>query len=175
MSKREVELAIRKHWHSAPVDIVGIIKASGIELEIDADLDENVSGELQKLDSDSYRISVNKNDHPFRRRFTMAHELGHFYLHASLVGKGVDDNRVYKSSSDGNFYNTAIENKHEYEANSFAIFILMPEHVINAWIDQNSAGVPLSPKNLELLAEHLQVSLEALKIRLKAIGVAVQT
>jgi len=125
-------------------------------LDVEARLDPNVSGELRRLDNGGYKISVNGKEHPFRRRFTMAHELAHFYLHASLVGKGTDDNKVYKSTSDGRFYNQNIEKKHEYEANSFAIFILMPEHLIERWIDENAAGVPLDNSCVEQLAEHLQ-------------------
>jgi Zn-dependent peptidase ImmA (M78 family) len=175
MSKRNVEQAIRRHWHSAPVNIAAIIRASGIELDDQGNLDNEVSGELRRLDSGLYKITVNRKDHPYRKRFTMAHELAHYYLHASLVGEGTDDDRVYNSTSAGNFYNTDIEQKHEYEANSLAIYILMPEHTINAWVDQNSVDVPLSKSSTITLAEHLQVSLEALQIRLKAIGIAFQS
>jgi len=50
----------------------------------------------------------------------MEHELGHFVLYRSLIGEGIDDDIKYRSTAAGDFYNTAIDEVHEQQANSFA-------------------------------------------------------
>ena len=69
---------IQSYLTEAPVNIEGIIRSLGVELDKKAELDDDISGQIEKLPDGSYKISVNKNDHYFRQRFTMAHELGHF-------------------------------------------------------------------------------------------------
>jgi Zn-dependent peptidase ImmA (M78 family) len=130
----------------------------GLTLDKNADLDEQIAGQIQRLEDGTYKISVNKNDHSFRKRFTMAHELGHFIYHKGLIGSGIDDDRLYRSTSVGNFYNDSIKQQHEVEANKFAAAILMPKPKIQQDYDNH--------KDLNLVAAMWQVSPQALRIRL---------
>jgi len=141
-----------------PVRIEGIIRSVGIILEKNADLDDQISGQIEHLGNQKYKISVNKKDHYYRKRFTMAHELGHFLYHSHLIGDGVDDNRAYRSVSLGNFDNPHIGPREETEANQFAASILMPTDAVkNVW-----AGL----KDVERVAKEFQVSKAAMTIRL---------
>lgn len=151
---------------SAPVKVEELIRIFNIELEKNAELHKNILGEIRKLDG-HYKISIQKNDHYFRKRFTMAHELAHFFLHRDKIGEGVDDNVAYRSTEDGNFYNRMITPKEETEANQLAASLLMPEHLLIPYINgQNS-------KELDTLANELsnkfQVSPAAMKIRLNSL------
>lgn len=150
---------IQSYLTEAPVNIEGIIRSLGIELDKKAELDNDISGQIEKLPDGSYKISANKVDHYFRQRFTMAHELAHFLFHRSLIGDGVDDNKAYRSTSQGRFYNTSITGKHETQANQFAASVLMPESLINKLRDEFG-------DNLDVLSKKLQVSKQAIKIRL---------
>lgn len=121
---------IKRFKESAPVNVEALIRSFGIELDVKASLNEEVSGELVNLGKERYRISINKNDPYYRKRFTMAHELGHFLLHRGLIGDGVNDSRAYRSVKNGKFYNLNITAAHEAQANRFAANLLMPEDLV---------------------------------------------
>ena len=96
---------------------------------------------------DYIAIGVNKNHPKTRQRFTIAHELGHFLLgHGSgMYNDGVVQNR----------------NK-ERNANHFAAELLMPLDKINAMIEYGFSK--------ELMAESFGVSIDAISLRLKSLG-----
>lgn len=149
-----------------PVNVEAIISGLGIELDKKAILDTRISGELSKSPEGHFRISVNGSEHYYRKRFTMAHELGHFLLHADLIGNGVDDNKAYRSSDAGNYYNLKIKPSHEAEANAFAAKILMPKAIL-----QRHAVVGAS---VDELAKQFQVSKQAMEIRLHGLAVKIK-
>ncbi|MBW6416439.1 ImmA/IrrE family metallo-endopeptidase [Celeribacter sp. PS-C1] len=145
-----------------PVNIEAIIRSMGIALNKKADLDDQISGQLKRLPANKFEISANKSDHYFRQRFTMAHELGHYLLHAHLIGEGVDDSVAYRSEPFGEFYNEMISATEETEANQFAARLLMPKSKI---IECVGVGDSISE-----LAKKFQVSKQAMNIRLQALG-----
>ena len=155
---------VRQHI-GPPVNIEAIIRGVGIELNKKAELDTEISGQLERLGPGSYRISANKNDAYFRQRFTMAHELGHYMLHAHLIGEGVDDTTAYRSVPKGNFYNPNITSTEETEANRFAAELLMPSSLLAV---ESTVGQALAS-----LAKSFQVSPRAMEIRLKGLGFGV--
>lgn len=113
----------------APVDIVGLSKALGVDVAY-SHLDPDISGMIEKTGKDEYRITVNAGDPETRQRFTIAHELGHFMLHRHLIGDGIDDDRAYRSTDTGKYHNTSIGRLEETEANQFAASLLMPKKLI---------------------------------------------
>lgn len=151
-------------YQGPPVNIEGIIRSMGIELNKSAELPDQISGQLERLPNDKYKISINKMDHYYRKRFTMAHELGHYILHLHLIGDGVDDNRAYRSTADGIYYNQDIRQEDETEANRFAASILMPEAILREHTQKDFL--------LEDLARKFQVSVQAMRIRLKGLNIA---
>lgn len=138
---------------SVPVNLESLIRELGIELDKKADLPADIAGQIELLPDGRYKISVNKADHYFRQRFTMAHELGHFVFHKDLIGSGITDNRLYRST------NPKITEKHEVEANRFAASLLMPyRHVLRDYEEME--------RDIEKLATKWKVSPKAMKIRL---------
>lgn len=144
------------------VDIEGMIKAFGIDLDMDAHLHPDIIGQIERKNG-AYRISVQGTDHPNRKRFTAAHELGHYLFHRDLLGDGIDDSRMYRSENLGLFYNTNIKPRHETEANKFAATVLMPEKLVRA--KHRELG-----GNLRTLAREFHVSPAAMRIRLNGLG-----
>lgn len=144
-----------------PVVIEGIIRELGVLLDKKTVLDPEISGQIERVD-DTFKISANKSDHYYRQRFTMAHELGHYLYHSDLIGEGVDDNRAFRSTPEGRFYNTKIGSREETQANRFAASILMPKSLV----------VPMwsQVQDIESMAKEFQVSHTAMKIRLKSLG-----
>lgn len=164
MMKTLVDL-IDEFTESAPVNIEALIRAAGLELDKKAELEEGIAGEIARLDDGRYRISANKEDHYYRQRFTLAHELGHYVFHRDLIGDGVDDTKMYRSTEDGNFYNTKIKQQHETEANKFAAVVLMPKDLVVAKVEEGE-------KDPQVLSKVFQVSPSAMEIRLKGLGLA---
>jgi Zn-dependent peptidase ImmA (M78 family) len=150
--------AIRRAQVEYPVNLYGMCQDLGIRFS-QAWLDDDVSGELVPLSDGSYQINVNAGDPIVRQRFTTAHELGHYALHRHLIGRGIDDDRAYRSTSVGRYYNTRIGPREETEANRFAANLLMPEHLLATAKKRGLA----SPKQL---AEAFLVSLPAMRIRM---------
>ncbi|RWB29147.1 MAG: ImmA/IrrE family metallo-endopeptidase [Mesorhizobium sp.] len=149
----------------APVNIEGMVEALGVELERKAELHPEIAGQIELLDDGRFKISINKNDHYFRRRFTTAHELAHFLLHRNLIGRGLDDTKAYRSLNIGNFYNQSVTSQHEVEANRLASRLLMPKPLVQRY----HAAMGGDRKDL---AKKFQVSPEAMGYRLQALGLA---
>ncbi|MGR3465105.1 ImmA/IrrE family metallo-endopeptidase [Limimaricola sp.] len=162
MSKKDSFRAIVTRHLGPPVNIEGIVRALGIQLNKKAKLDESISGQLERLPSGDFAISANKSDHYYRQRFTIAHELGHYMLHSHLIEDGVDDNKAYRSDPTGNFYNESIGPKEETQANRFAAQILMPKSKI--------LGAVKAGESIDKLAKDFQVSKRAMEIRLDSLG-----
>lgn len=149
--------AIKNAQTRAPVDLNSLAKALGLEVN-ESFLDADVSGELTRDKNGQYQININSYNPPNRKRFTLAHEIGHYILHRQLVGDGLDDDRAYRSSSAGRYFNTRIGPVHETEANKFAAQLLMPTHLISELKTQGCSRADM--------AKRLGVSEHALAIRL---------
>ena len=149
--------AMRRAQRSAPVDVMGFANDMGV-LVSHSYLEEDISGELVRNGLDGYDINVNASHSKTRQRFTIAHELGHFIYHRNLIGEGVDDDRLYRSTNAGRYHNLKIGPKHETEANQFAASFLMPMDLIDE-LQQDG----LDRKEI---ASRLEVSEHALAIRL---------
>ncbi|WP_292341350.1 ImmA/IrrE family metallo-endopeptidase [Mesorhizobium sp.] len=155
---------LARHQLALPVNIEGAIRDLGIVLKKDAALPPNIAGHIRRLPDGRFEIASTRDDHYFRQRFTMAHELGHFVLHRSLIGEGIDDNIKYRSAADGEFYNTAIDEIHEQQANSFAASLLIPERLLRGYLFDHRN------EPLKRTATAFQVSPSAMRWRLKNLG-----
>lgn len=95
--------------------------------------DDNVSlsGAIFKAEENKYAIFINENDSEYRQRFTIAHELWHFFLHKDILDKV--DTIIDRKESQYLYRNTDFEEINEEtrwmeeEANEFAWNLLMPE------------------------------------------------
>lgn len=105
-------------------------------------------------DAAEWGIFVNPDAGPERRRFTIAHELGHFVLHRARQGSF----RCDKESVHFGLDTAAVI---EREADEFASNILMPGDVVRDAI----ANRRIDLKVLSDLAKTFEVSFEALCIR----------
>ena len=141
----------------SPVPVFDILTDLGLKLEF-RPLDDDTSGWIERFENNSYQVVVNSNHPIVRQRFTAAHELAHFVYHKDLLGRGTGDTRAYRAEGSP-IPNARIRPKHERQANSFAANLLMPEYLINDWQKEGA-------KDLEELAEKLEVSFDALKIRI---------
>lgn len=143
------EVLMQNDLYEIPVDPVNLAKLHGIEVKNAIFKDSNISGIISK-DTDKTIIFVNSVDPYNRKRFTVAHELGHYFLHLTEDNGSVVD--MYRNS-------TNINNKNEVEANSFAAAILMDELLVKSkWNDL---------KSVQVIADIFHVSYEAMSYRLR--------
>ncbi|MEW5974129.1 MAG: ImmA/IrrE family metallo-endopeptidase [Pseudomonadota bacterium] len=139
-----------------PVDPVVIAKMLGLDVLL-ADLPDNVSGALIKMEGHDPAIFLNRMDAPNRQRFTCAHELGHY---VSRVNS--DDGLSYEFVDMRGELAAAGTDPEEVYANAFAAELLMPEDVVR---DMVKSGMPPA-----LISARLQVSDDAIRIRMKTLG-----
>lgn len=158
-----------------PVNIVEKIKEQNIELnELCYDLHDDVLGEIKK-ENGKYKINIQGYDFNYRRRFTMAHELGHYILHKDLLDdEGLDDGLSYETMYRKN---AKISSNQETQANKYAIDMLVPKELIMSIvkeldeikeipriIDENGKANNLNL--IEYLSSRFEVSKIALGFRL---------
>ena len=122
MLLRDQQKIIEGLQNSAPVKVVAIAHALGLKVYETPSMDKNISGMIKKdakIGGDSgYAIYVNAGHAEVRRRFTIAHEIGHYVLHKSLIGDGIIEDALLRA--DG------LSNSVERQANSFSADLLMP-------------------------------------------------
>lgn len=144
-----------------PVDPLFIAEQVGVDV-IEADFKyPDVSG-LIKKNGDGTVIYIKHSDPALRKRFTVAHELGHLFLHLSDKAQGnfVDSEVLFRHGVVSDFTNA----KKEIEANQFAASLLMPEELI-----EQEWGRCYS---LTQMTSTFQVSLQAMEIRLRTLGLS---
>lgn len=71
---------------TVPVDPEKIAEQFGLEVVL-TPLEDNVGGFILKKHGGAVRIYVNSNDSQERRKFTLAHEIGHYWLHRDDGGE----------------------------------------------------------------------------------------
>lgn len=132
-----------------PFDVASFARDKlGILIKYD-NLDNDISGKLSK-EGDDYIITVEKRHPENRQRFTIAHELAHYFLHKDLKEK-FEDTVFFRGADSDTF---------EFQANLFAGDILMPKDEFLRQIrDGNS--------KIENLAEYFGVSTLAIRVRAK--------
>lgn len=109
-----------------PVDVKKIARHLGLEIR-EHDLGENISGVLF-IDKGRGIIGLSPNENIVRKRFTIAHELGHYVLHRLNKELFVDHKQFKAVFRDQESSTGEIEQ--EREANAFAAALLMPKHLL---------------------------------------------
>src|SRR5262245_44148018 len=120
---RAAELLRKFGLLNAPVDVEAVAERLDAQVIYD-DLEEDVSGFLLREKGVS-TIAINKQHHPNRQRFTLAHECGHLFLHAKEGDRlWVDKTLFFRDDSKSG------DHLSEIQANQFAAGLLMPEQLL---------------------------------------------
>lgn len=146
-----------------PVPVERIAEGLGLAIRY-TPADEELSGAIIRTHKEVV-IGVNSRHHSNRRRFTIAHELGHYRLHSGVEVHVDEDFRVNlrdEESSKG-------VNWEEVEANRFAAELLMPTKFLLRDVEK-FRGIDAGA--IQVLARRYKVSAEAMEIRLANLGLA---
>ena len=135
--REEAERVLTAFWpdRKVPVDPVAIARALGLEVK-QGELPSEISGALVKRAGADAVILLAQEDHPNRKRFTCAHELGHFVRHAGSAS-------IERLDFRGPLAAPGLD-KEEVFANQFAANLLMPEAELRAAIQHQQTIWQLS-------------------------------
>jgi len=161
--ERSLFSIINEYRRQIPVNLYGLLKELNIQL-LYSPLKDNLSGIIQKID-DNYRIIVNETHSETRKRFTIAHELGHFIYHRDLIGDGIADNIAYRCEFPNEYNNPNIGSREETEANKFAVNLLMPHEIVESY-RKKITGIS-DNELVEKMANEFNVSKQAMAIKLR--------
>jgi Zn-dependent peptidase ImmA (M78 family) len=170
MMNRRTEMAAERvlarfgiHTPAVPVNEIAT-RMGAIVLE--EPLGQGVSGILYRKESAKSVIAVNGSHVEVRRRFSVAHEIGHLELHEGRPI--IVDHLVRGRVNMRDERSSLATSREELEANGFAAALLMPADWIAADIE-GSLGVAVG-KTVESLARRYNVSTQAMEYRLVNLG-----
>lgn len=163
--EREADQIRRMHGlTSVPIDPVALANRLGIKVNNAQFSSEGISGMIARR-GEVTTLLINHAEPPYRKRFTIAHELGHHFLHMKGNEEDIVDNRVdlFRTGSDEEGVATD-ERRREVQANQFAAALLMPGEMVRS--------LYLQMPDVNDLARAFNVSVEAMGYRLSQLGLS---
>jgi len=165
IEQEALDVRRRTVMKAPPVPVYEIAKKLDIEVR-DAVLGDDVSG-LLVIEKGIPVIGVNSRHNKRRKRFTVAHEIGHYVLHLGVSDLFIDEGdflAIYRRDD-----TRSRDNKRERDANTFAGALLMPKDLL--YKELETARLDLfEDRDWKSLAERFDVSQQALMIRLTKLG-----
>jgi Zn-dependent peptidase ImmA (M78 family) len=149
-----------------PVDLYSTVKDVLNGDCIEDKLDEDIAGKIEKKDN-TFKITLNITDSPKRKNFTLAHELGHLFLHMGYLLDMEKWNSI-DEYIDSPYYRMGYSEE-EYEANHFAGSLLMPENEYHHFVKENIS--PQRTISIPALSDHFNVSDDAALTRGRWLGI----
>lgn len=157
---------VRKKYNvtELPVNLTHLADKAGIQIRY-GDFEEETSGFAYRKATTKY-IGVNASESDVRQRFTIAHELGHMFMH--------QQDPISYDPSVGlihfrDVHSSTGELKKEREANAFAAELLMPKEIVINEVNEMN-GIDLHDLSaLSRLADKFGVSHAAITVRLASI------
>jgi Zn-dependent peptidase ImmA (M78 family) len=131
-----------------PIPVDDVVKHYGFRVALLDQPPDKFSGILHR---DKKAIGINKHHHPVRQRFSLSHELGHYFLDHPDASEEIPDEE-----------GMANRQLYEAEADEFAAELLMPRELLKAALKE-SAGI-------EILRTKFQVSRHVVAIQLSKHG-----
>lgn len=126
------------YWdHKFPVGIATISKAMGV-MPYQASLSPGISGMIVKKPNEQARAYVERSETETRRRFTLAHELGHY---VERVDVSDDNDFSFAERREPGQYDL-----HEFYADEFAGALLMPEEPFMAMLNEGRSLIDIAAR-----------------------------
>ncbi|MDZ7288953.1 MAG: ImmA/IrrE family metallo-endopeptidase [candidate division KSB1 bacterium] len=131
-----------------PVPVEEIAKYYGFQVKFLDQPPDKFSGILLR---DKKAIGINQHHHPVRQRFSLSHELGHYFLdHPDASEEIPDEEGMEKRKT------------YEAEADEFAAELLMPRELLKSALKEGA--------DIETLRTKFQVSRHVVAIQLRKHG-----
>ncbi len=162
ITKKVNELLQKFGITAPPIPVRKIARRCGARIVSisDADMDGFIYQEEREI-----VIGVNREQAPVRQRFTIAHELGHLFLHDHNV---LHIDRGFQVRLRNNLSTQGV-NIDEMEANRFAAELLMPINFLREDLESRLFDFADDASLCEL-AKRYGVSTQAISIRINGLG-----
>ncbi len=160
----ELADAVRDHFDiQIPIrDIYDVVmKMGGVVIE-NPGIDSFSDGKIQKTGAETFIIEISPYQSQERKNFTIAHEIGHLFLHMGFI---VDEEQ-WQRQGERVFYRKG-NSQEEYFANEFAAAFLMPKAEFKRIMNENTEG---STVHTQEIAKYFNVSTEAASNRGRWLG-----
>lgn len=148
MMKKEIEAraaeVLRDHGlYSIPVDPVVLANRLGIRVHNAQFWDDTFAGVITKR-GNHITLLVNTTHPAARKRFTIAHELGHHFLHLLKDGAFIDKEVDLFRGEPGDDEAQQQTKAEEVQANQFAAALLMPEELVRREFEHVNDLAPMA-------------------------------
>lgn len=168
MRTQDIEAKAQKVLEDAkatalPIDLTKVAKGNGITISEAPSKSDELSGLLLKSEKKTL-VGVNAFHHSNRKRFTIAHELGHYFLHETgdtFVDENSNLELLVKFRD-----NSAPFSQEEREANSFAAALLMPAESVKKHFNGLLDVIDDTAEIIKKLSDKYEVSYDAMMYRL---------
>jgi Zn-dependent peptidase ImmA (M78 family) len=162
IEQRAQEVRVKHDQDRIPVKLLPIARGEGIEVMEGTFGRATTVGMIEKK-GDHVTIYVRRGVRPLRTRFTIAHELGHYFLHLHDKAKLVDHEvNLYRLQSAPASEETG-KRRREIQANLFAAALLMPERQVRKFWKET--------QSIAEMASLFRVSPAAMGYRLADLGI----
>ena len=140
-------------------ELGGTLNKKGLPFDTDA--------EIRKTGEDNFSITLNTENYasPEREKFTLAHELGHLFIHMGFATNDSLWNGFIDNFND-TIYNRKGYSEQEYEAHEFAAALLMPEDEFEEFFNIRDGSIC----DIEMVANKFGISIDAAINRGKWLG-----
>ena len=137
-ARRKAQETLDHYWDGTfPVRVSEKSKKMGVT-PYRATLPMGVSGMIIKEQGQEARSYADANESEERRRFTLAHELGHYVERVTLAE---DNDFAFKDKREPGQYNL-----HEFYADEFAGSLLMPEKPFMAMVNEGRSLIEIAAR-----------------------------
>lgn len=146
------DILIQNDMYKIPVDLIKIANNYNIDI-YQIELDGKISGAIKYYKAeDKFTILLNEKDSEVRKRFTLAHELGHYFLHREILESDeIHVDTLYR-----------MPNENEREVDYFAGALLINKKLLEKMYARNTS--------ISVLAQVFEVSESAMTVRLDILG-----
>lgn len=135
------------------IDVFDFVKKLGGSIQKVSGGDGLIEEMIIEDSSDQFSIKIPGYTSQNRDRFTVAHELGHYFMHY------ISDNRQTKVFRRTTYAQGGVK---EWQANMFAGALLMPQDkFVEKYLSYNG--------NIEKLSQDFHVSIDAVRVRVKVL------
>lgn len=142
-------------------NINDVVTTLGGRVEETMDIDTMSDGSIRKQD-DGFIIYISPFQSSERKKFTIAHELGHLFLH---MGYRISS-ELWNKQKNATYYRSG-DSLMEYQANEFAAALLMPKETYKKIMDQYTIE---NKVETDKVADYFGVSVSAASNRVKFLG-----
>lgn len=142
-------------------NINDVVTTLGGSVEESIDINNMPDGSIRKQDN-GFIIYISPFQSSERKKFAIAHELGHLFLH---MGYRINS-EIWNKQKNATYYRCG-DSLMEYQANEFASALLMPKKTYKKIMDQYTIG---NEVETDKVAEYFGVSVSAASNRGKFLG-----